>query len=363
MRKFVIAVTIAVCACTPRGSLTYYPEAASVGRVETVIVATSRRKVQGPPYFDSERAQAPNFALMGVSVPPERKPGSISYPPANGKADPKTDFLLTSAATLAGTSGFIKAINADLAKGSRKHQEATLFVHGFNTNFAEGLYRAAQLQHDMDRNGTMVFFSWPSQARALDYLADQDNAMFSRDALSTTIDAMARSNAKSLNLAAHSMGTLLLMDTLRTMALTGHDQLFAKLNAVVLISADLDIDLFRQEAAPVVARGVDIFVVTSDSDKALRLSAMVRGNHKRLGLLDDPEVLAPVQVTMINLSQAGADGGNSHFKAGTSPAILAFINELQASGIDLLNAHNPGLITNSVAFVQSGVNIVMKPLE
>lgn len=363
MRKTVIALTIAVCACTPRGTLTYYPEAASVGRVETVIVATSRRKVQGPPYFDAERSRTPNFALMGVSIPPERELGSISYPPSDGKPDPKTDFLLTSAANLAGASGFIKAINADLAKSSSRSQEATLFVHGFNTNFAEGLYRSAQLQHDMDRSGTTVFFSRPSQARALDYLADQDNALFSRDALATTIDAMARSNAKSVNLVAHSMGSLLLMDTLRTMALTGHDPFFAKLNAVVLISADLDIDLFRQEAEPVVARGVDIFVVTSDRDRALRLSALVRGNEKRLGLLDDPSVLAPVQVTMIDLSDAGLDGANSHFKAGTSPAILAFINELQSSGIDLLNAHNPGLITNSVAFVQSGVNIIMKPLE
>lgn len=101
MRKFVIAVTIAICACTPRGALTYYPEAASVGRVETVIVATSRRKVQGPPYFDSERAQA-NFALMGVSVPPERKPGSISYPPPMASPIRKPISLLTSAATLPG---------------------------------------------------------------------------------------------------------------------------------------------------------------------------------------------------------------------------------------------------------------------
>jgi esterase/lipase superfamily enzyme len=113
----------------------------------------------------------------------------------------------------------------------------------------------------------------------------------------------------------------------------------------------------------VVARGVDIFVVTSDGDKALKISAMVRGNDKRLGLLDDPSVLEPIKVTMIDISQVSAKGATSHFKAGTSPAILAFINTLQTSGVDLLDSHPQGLLANSVALVQSGMNIVLKPLE
>lgn len=363
MRKFALVFMAALCACSPRGSATLYPEAKSVGSVETVIIATSRQRVKGAPYFGDERSMTPHFATVDISIPPQRQLGSIKYVKKGAQPDPKTDFLVTAAADLNGRSEFIRQINAVQAADPKRSTEGTLFVHGYNTNFAEGLYRAAQLQHDMERNGVSVFFSWPSQARALDYIADQENALFSRDAMSATIDAMAKSNLKSINLIGHSMGTLLLMDTLRTMALTGNDQLFKKLNAVVLISADLDIDLFRQEAIPVVARGVDIFVVTSDGDNALRISAMVRGSDKRLGLLDDPSLLNPVRVTMIDISNVSNANATTHFKAGTSPAILSFLGQLQSSGIDLLVSHKPGLMSNSVALVQSGVNIALKPLQ
>jgi esterase/lipase superfamily enzyme len=90
---------------------------------------------------------------------------------------------------------------------------------------------------------------------------------------------------------------------------------------------------------------------------------MVRGSDKRLGLLDDPSLLNPVRVTMIDISNVSNANATTHFKAGTSPAILSFLGQLQSSGIDLLVSHKPGLMSNSVALVQSGVNIALKPLQ
>ena len=34
--------------------------------------------------------------------------------------------------------------------------EAAIFVHGFNTNFAEGVYRVAQLSHGLKLPGTLL---------------------------------------------------------------------------------------------------------------------------------------------------------------------------------------------------------------
>ena len=81
-----------------------------------------------------------------------------------------------------------RTLDAVLAQDPHHSREGTLFVHGYNTNFVEGLYRGAQLQHDMERHGVSVFFSWPSQARALDYIADQENALYSRDAMAVTLN-------------------------------------------------------------------------------------------------------------------------------------------------------------------------------
>ncbi len=69
------------------------------------------------------------------------------------------------------------------------------------------------------------------------------------------------------------------MDTLRLMARTENDAFFQKVNAVILISPDIEIDVFRKEAEPVLARGVNIYVIVSKDDRALRISARLRGEQ------------------------------------------------------------------------------------
>jgi esterase/lipase superfamily enzyme len=87
-------------------------------------------------------------------------------------------------------------------------REAALFVHGFNTNFAEGVYRQAQLSHDHDVEGPSIHFAWPSAAITADYAYDRESALFSRDGLEAAIEALARANVASYNLVAHSMGRI-----------------------------------------------------------------------------------------------------------------------------------------------------------
>ena len=115
-----------------------------------------------------------------------------------------------------------------------------------------------------------VHFAWPSAASTLAYVTDRESALYSRDALETTIDTLGRSNATRMDLVGHSMGAFLLMDTLRLMARTENRAFFRKVNAVILISPDIDIDVFRKEAEPVLARGVKIYVIVSQGDRALR---------------------------------------------------------------------------------------------
>lgn len=111
-----------------------------------------------------------------------------------------------------------------------------VFVHGFNTNFAEGLIKTAHLRHDLEAPSVGVLFTWPSVANILDYKADRGNALFSRGPLAETLSLMARTNLDGYNLVAHSMGTFLAMETLRGLAFSGDRATLNKINTVLASS-------------------------------------------------------------------------------------------------------------------------------
>ena len=356
------AIALTSASCGSRGELAFAPEAASVGSVETVLVSTTRAPVEGLPLYTRERADQPQFARFQISVPPDRKLGTVTYP-RRSPPDPRTDFLVVAAQRLPDERAFIAGIDAMLAAEPPDRRSAIIFIHGYNTTFAEGLYRHAQLQHDLEPRGVSIHFAWPSAASSRGYLHDRESALFSRDALATTIDALARSNAAEFNLAGHSMGAFLLMDTLRTMALVGHDEVFRKLNTVLLISPDIEIDVFRKQAEPVLARGVRIYVLVSGSDRALRLSARLRGERERLGSIRSAGDLGGLDVGVVDLSAVKSVDMLGHFKSGTSPAIIDFVRRLRASGLEVFDqGGQPGLIETSVSVVQEGTDILVAPL-
>jgi esterase/lipase superfamily enzyme len=240
---------------------------------------------------------------------------------------------------------------------------ASLFVHGYNTNFAEGLYRHAQLLKDYGRTQASVQFSWPSAATAQGYVFDRESALYSRDALEQTLSIMARSNARQLNVVAHSMGAFLTMDALRTMARVGFDEVFAKIGAVMLISPDIDIDVFRKQARPVVERGVPVFVIVSTRDRALLISAMLRGERDRLGSISSTDELGDIDVTVIDISNMDAGGGMGHFALARSPQLIGLIRGMQAEGIDVLDAEDQQTILDtSFSIIQQGADFILTPL-
>ncbi|WP_299822152.1 alpha/beta hydrolase [uncultured Jannaschia sp.] len=355
-------VSFALISCGSHGEIGFLPATAPVGTVETVLVSTARQPINTLPLYTSARSDRPSFARFDISVPPQREFGTVTFP-GRDELDPATDFLVASVDQLPDEGAFVNAINQTLAVDPSGSRKAILFVHGFNTNFAEGLYRQAQLQNDLARHGASVHFSWPSAARTRAYVADRESALFSRDALETTIAALGRSDATSFNLTAHSMGTFLLMDTLRLMARVGHDRVFDKIGAVVLISPDIEIDVFRKQAEPVLARGVPIYVLVSRGDRALRFSARLRGEQSRLGSIRSQTDLGGLDVAIIDLSSIHSEDMTGHFKAGTSPELIDFVRKLDAAGLDIFEAgKGPGVIGGSVAILQTGTGVVLEPL-
>ena len=353
---------LALAACGSHGELAFAPEAAQVGTVERVLVSTTRAPTEGALLFGSARSSKPNYARFEVSVPPQHDFGTISFPKGSN-ADPTTDFLVVSNRQLPDTAAFTRAINDDLVQTSPGHRPAWLFVHGYNTNFAEGLYRQVQMQHDMKRPWASIHFSWPSAAQTRYYGYDRESAVYSRQGLMTTLDAMARSNATEFNVVAHSMGTALLMDTLWIMAQSGHDEFFRKVNLVVLMSPDMSVDVFRQQAPRLLDRGVPMFVVVNKDDKALRASARLRGEERRLGLVNSIRELAGLDVGLVDVTTIKSGDRIGHFKVGTSPEVISFIRGLHESGQAVFAGRQPGILESGASLIQQGSDVIVTPLS
>ena len=357
-RISVFILTVALAACSPRGAILIVPEAAQVGEVLPVFIGTTRgRNVSGN--FDSSRTETLSFARYDVSIPPEREPGEISWPPTQGRPNPKTDFLTSARTDFAGEPQF----RADLAKSlARTGGEAVVFVHGFNNTFAEGTYRIAQMAHDLELPGTVVHYSWSSAAEALGYAHDRDSALFARDGLEGLLREVEAAGAKRMIVVAHSMGSALTMETLRQVAIRGDKDVMAGIRGVVLISPDIDIDVFRAQAHAIPKLPQPFIVFTSERDRILRLSARLSGQTDRLGTLTDMTRVADLPITFLDV--AAFNRGSGHFNVGNSPALLRLLERIASVDQALITdrAAQTGLLPGVVLTVQNATQIILRPV-
>ncbi len=348
--------------CGARGSITVDPAAATVGAVQPIYAATSRTASEGADLFGRERAEVLGFARFDVAVPPDREPGTLSFPD-DLPADPRTDYLTAEAVRLAGDRAVLAAIDAGLARQAGERR-IFVFVHGFNTNFAEGIYRQAQMMHDFDTPALGVHYSWPSAADARLYAYDRDSAFFARDGLDRLLRLLAQSRADRIVLVGHSMGAQVSPEALRQMAMVGAPQFFAKLTAVALLSPDVDVDLFRSEVRPLATMDIPWFIFVSSHDRALRVSSLLRGRTERLGSLIDPAELAGVDVTVVDMS--GVSGGDAlnHSVVASSPVMISLVQGMARYGPTIIDEEraNVGLAATTASVVQSVTEVVVSPL-
>lgn len=352
----------ALSSCGTRGTISLLEGGDGQGAtLQPVLVATSRAPSPAPEYFSSARAFDTSFARFDVSIPPDREPGSIRYP--KGQPDPRRDFVVTEVRSLDGPRAFLSEVNAAALRLPGSGRTGVVFVHGFNNNFAESLYKDVQLRHDLKSPGVGVLFTWPSAAKPLAYVADRESALFSRDALAETLSLMSRSSLTGYNVVAHSMGTFLTMETLRALALVGDRATLARINAVILISADLEIDIFRKQAPAILAAGVPIYLLVADDDKALRVSAVVRSESKRLGAVRSTAELGGLDVRIVDLSALDSDDATGHLKVGSSPEIIAFIQRIRDSGVAIFDdGQKSGILDHGAVFVQGATGLILNPL-
>lgn len=359
VRKFgwVLALVV-LAACAPRGVITVMPSAAQVGAVHRIFVGTSRG-VNPEGAFDAERAESLHFARYDVSVPPDREVGEITWPPKRGKANPRKQFLTTEERLYSDPAGFRQELAASLRQNKG---EAVVFVHGFNNTFSEGLYRLAQMAHDLELPGSVVHYAWPSAAEPLGYAYDRDSALFARDGLEGLLTEIEKAGAKRIILVAHSMGSALMMETLRQISIRGRTDLIARIGGVVLISPDIDVDVFHAQARAVGTLPQPFVVFTSRRDAVLRVSATLSGQKDRLGTLSDVARLGDLPITF--LDTAAFNSGAGHFNVGNSPALIKLLEKIASVDVSLDRDRvaRTGLLPGAVLTVQNATQIILKPV-
>ena len=344
-------------ACTPRGAMTLDPKAGAVGDVTPVFIGTTRLLEEEG--FTSERSETVQFARYDISVPPNRELGEINWPSRGFRADPRKHFLTTDAVIYPEGGDFRRDLAGDLAAHGG---DAVIFVHGYNNNFSEGLYRVAQFAHDLELPGAVVHYAWPSAAKPLGYVYDRDSALFARDGLEALINEVANSGAKRILLVAHSMGSGLTMEAMRQMAIRGDRAALQKISGVILISPDLDVDVFRAQAHAIGELPQPFVIFGSDRDKFLRLSARLTGQTERLGSLSDVSRVADLKVTFLDIGKFTEGAG--HFTLGDSPALILLLDRIGdiESAFEKDRVSRVGLVSGVVLTVQNATQIVLTPV-
>lgn len=367
MRAFVFFCLLTLtAACADRQTVPFLPtdaiaDSASIDR-EPVFIAT-QRATDDAGWFGPDRATQLSFLDLEVTLPTQRDKGML--PRTYGKTpNPQKHLAITNRHDHSNASAFTRALKQKLAKLPMRERDVLIYVHGYNNTFTDGVFRVAQLQADFDLPGIAMHYSWPSAANPLGYTYDRDSVLYSRDGLEQMLRAVSAAKPRKIVLVGHSLGTMLVMETLRQIEIANPGWANRNIGGVVLVSPDLDVELFRAQSDRIRALPEPFVIFTSSRDRALQLSQRLNGSLARLGGLQDAKHLSNLPVTLIDVSEFASALGAGHFTPGTSPLLI----QLLGSSVELQEAFDgdmagrSGLLPGTVITAQQATQVILSPL-
>ncbi len=342
LRRWLPAVLALVCmnlmmGCAARpesGFLATTAYEAPSATEHTILIASTRERDARPgTLYSGFRADWLDYASATMSVPPTHVDGKIEWP-QTPPGDPRRDFAVRNAGYIdGGDRAFLAAVNAELAKRPRGHRRIFLFVHGFNTMFAEALYGFTQVVHDARTDSVPVLFTWASRGRLTSYLYDNNSATAARDELAHTIRLLTDSNAEQVNILAHSMGNWVFVEAMRQIRMQGGLRHPEKIGVVLLAAPDIDIDVFRSQMHAFGKLKRPYYIVLSRNDNALALSQFIAGDQTRVGNHARVSDLAELGAVVIDLTNVHSDDLWNHDKYAQIAAVAPQLEHVLQSGI------------------------------
>ena len=259
----------------------------------TLFVATTRKRVNGgraKPWFGPERASTMTVARAKL-VPPDD--GRLSLA-AVGLADWRLDEVEP-------VSGEVSDLLAQAGGGP----DVLIYVHGFKQTFETAALDAAHLSDGIKFRGQTMVFSWPSKAGLFDYAYDRESAMWSRDDFERVLRSIVTTpSAGRVHIVAHSMGTMLALESLRQLYAQYGDTVADRIGAVVFAAPDIDMDVFSSAINRIGLLARKITVITATNDRALALSGQIAGGMTRVGAAEKAAI-ERLGVRVIDASEAG----------------------------------------------------------
>lgn len=295
--------------------------------VVPIFVATSRKRSDNLSLpYSSERSPTLNFARVDIGIPPSHKNGEVEK--SSTKPNLARDFAATTFQPYDNGQVFIDKINAELARRPANQRELFLFIHGYNNNFADSVFRTAQIANDFGLPAVAVHYSWPSAGSLGLYVYDRDSAIYGRDGLAETLKLLAKTKATKILLVGHSMGSYVVMEALRELVQTGHRDVFNRMSGVMLAAPDIDIDVFQSQVADIGQLPRPFTVLVSRADTALNISGRITGGHPRVGDGSSIEILRKLGIVVLDASDL--DGGQ-HGVFASSPTLMNMARNGQLS--------------------------------
>ncbi|RZN00376.1 hypothetical protein CWO91_34085 [Bradyrhizobium genosp. SA-3] len=283
---------LALGGCAGLGATGARFDASSLSVDPTLLVTTTRKPVNGgraKPWFGPDRATSMTVARAKLVAPDESRLSLASV----GLDDWRLDR--------------IEPVSADAGDlvAQAGGGDVLIYVHGFKQTFETAVLDAAHLSDGIKFRGRTMVFSWPSKAGLFDYAYDRDSAMWSRDAFERVLSALVSSpTGGRVHIVAHSMGTMLTLESLRQLYARYGDTVTSKIGAVVFASPDIDMDVFSSSIQRIGPLTGKVTVIASTNDRALALSGQIAGGMTRVGAAEKA-VIARLGVRVVDASQEG----------------------------------------------------------
>ncbi|WP_210490913.1 alpha/beta fold hydrolase [Microvirga antarctica] len=257
-----------------------------------LLVATTRLPVSDPikkPWFSAQRSADMVFAEARLTPPDRSLMGRVT---SGGWSIASVDSIDRSTAAQSFAQA---ALGRDLL----------LYIHGYKESFETAATSTIELSEGIRFPGATGLFTWPSAGSTFSYVSDRESAMWSRDALEDLLSAIAKSpSGGRIHIVAHSMGTLLTLETLRMLRGSGGEGAMSRIGAVVMAAPDIDIDLFARGLERLGPDAQKITVISSTNDRALAMSSRLAGGIVRAGAADR-ERLESLGVRVADASEFG----------------------------------------------------------
>lgn len=309
----------------------------------SLIYGTDRKRSNGTKglRFGSDRARALDVGNVVVTVPKTHqasnleRPWSIRIPYLDAvihqeQEDPKKHFTMkeTSSKPRAET---VTLIDRKLQQAKRFKDHALIFVHGYNESFENAAFRAAYLAYNLNFDGAILLYSWPSGGTVTSYAYDRESAAQAEQYFSDFLQVVRQaSSAKQISVLAYGMGSGLVIGALRS-SLQGQPS-DRRLAEIILAAPDMDRDVFA--AAVVKLRGQvrGITLYASANDIGLMAAKRFTGSPRAGDISATGPVVVPGVDTIDTTTLTGTVLALNHSNYSEGSTLLNDIQRLLSTG-------------------------------